>query len=76
MSKRFNTTGLTGYSGLALAVIATAVTDARDGVPDAREFLCSEWAGELVDLASDSFGLPYNADDLRALADTMPIVQW
>ena len=63
---------LTGHMGLAVAVLDLAARDAQktDGYSeDAREFLVSTWAAELLGLLCGALGVEeYGSDDLADLA--------
>jgi len=71
---RLTTKGLGGYAGLACAILATAVDDARDGVAEAREWLrYSDLAADLTDLLGGSYGMCFDARDLDELVDDMSV---
>ena len=53
-----------------MSVLALAVKDARKGnghAQEARRFLSSTWAAELLTLTCDVLDLDYDAADLQAL---------
>ena len=63
---------LSGEVGLACAVLALAARDVRKGnghAQEARRFLSSTWAAELLTLTCDVLDLDYDAGDLAALID-------
>jgi len=68
-----NKANLSGPAGLACAILDRAARDVAAGnghAQEARAFLCSTWAAELLGALCDALALGdgYDGDDLRKLA--------